>query len=58
VVDAVRRKLANAGVVGITADSAHPEAIKRNLLRVLVDSATLVPPDLRLLETGIDEARS
>ncbi|MFD9740396.1 FHA domain-containing protein [Umezawaea sp. NPDC059074] len=53
VVDGVRRKLAQGGVDGVTSASAHPEAIKRNLLRTLLDTATLVPPDLRLLETGI-----
>jgi hypothetical protein len=53
VVDGVRRRLAKAGVAGITADSAHPEAIKLNLLNVLLETATLVPPDLRLLATGV-----
>ncbi|EWC63958.1 hypothetical protein UO65_0669 [Actinokineospora spheciospongiae] len=51
-VDGVRKRLAAAGVAGVTADSAPPDAIKRNLLRVLLDTATLVPPDLRLLDTG------
>ncbi|WP_285607356.1 FHA domain-containing protein [Actinokineospora globicatena] len=55
VVDTVRRRLVAGGVGGITADSAHPEAIKHNLLRVLTESATLTPPDLRLLDTGIGE---
>lgn len=56
VVDVVRRRLAAAGVPGITADSAPPDVIKRNLLRVLVDTATLTPPDLRLLDTGLGGA--
>lgn len=53
VVDVVRRRLAAAGVPGITADSAPPEAIKRNLAAVLVETATLTPPDLRLLDAGL-----
>ncbi|AXX29875.1 FHA domain-containing protein [Actinosynnema pretiosum subsp. pretiosum] len=53
VVDVVRRRLAASGVPGVTADSAPPDAIKNNLLRVLLETATLVPPDLRLLDTGI-----
>ncbi|MFT7836895.1 FHA domain-containing protein [Saccharothrix sp. BKS2] len=58
VVDVVRRRLAAAGVPGITADSAPPEAIKRNLAAVLVDTATVTPPDLRLLDTGLRGGRS
>ncbi|MFC5058441.1 FHA domain-containing protein [Saccharothrix xinjiangensis] len=58
VVDVVRRRLAAAGVPGITADSAPPEAIKRNLAAVLVETATLTPPDLRLLDTGLRGGRS
>ena len=53
VVDAVRHRLARCGYDGVTADSAPPEAIKNNLLRFLTETATLVPPDLRLLETGV-----
>jgi hypothetical protein len=56
VVDVVRRRLAAAGVPGITADSAPPEAIKGNVLRVLVDTATPTPPDLRSLHTGLSGA--
>jgi hypothetical protein len=57
VVEEVRRKLTKAGkTIGITADSAHPEAIKLNLLRFLLETATLVPADLRLLRTGIGGA--
>lgn len=52
VVDGVRHRLARGGHDGVTADSAPPEAIKNNLLKFLTDTATLVPPDLRLLETG------
>lgn len=50
VVDGVRQRLARFGHDGMTADSAPVEAIKMNLLRFLLDTATLVPPDLRLLE--------
>ncbi|WP_328618786.1 FHA domain-containing protein [Actinokineospora pegani] len=56
-VDGVRKRLAAAGVGGVTADSAPADAIKRNLLRVLVDTATLAPPDLRLLDEGVDSPR-
>lgn len=54
VVDVVRHRLVVGGAAGVTADSAHPEAIRLNLLRILLDTATLVPPDLRLLDAGID----
>ena len=54
VVDAVRHRLTRSGHGGVTADSAPPEAIKTNLLRFLTETATLVPPDLRLLETGVE----
>lgn len=54
VVDGLRRKLIAAGVAGgIDANNAHPDKIKLNLLRFLTDSATLVPPDLCLLDVGI-----
>jgi hypothetical protein len=55
VVDEVRHELAAAGERGLTADSAHPEALRHNLIQVLLNSATLVPPDLRLLDA--DPAR-
>lgn len=49
----------NSADVHVTVgSSAHPEAIKGNLLRVLPDPAPLVPPDLRLLGTGIGGAKS
>ena len=52
VVDGVRHRLAAAGESGLTADSAHPEALRHNLIQILLKSATLVPPDLRLLDGG------
>jgi hypothetical protein len=51
-VDRVRRQLAISGHAGLTADSAHPEALRLNLVEVLLNTATLVPPDLRLLDGG------
>jgi hypothetical protein len=54
VVDGLRHKLARAGKAAVTVDSAHPEVIKLNLARFLVETATLVPPDLGLLETDAD----
>lgn len=56
VVDTVRHKLTAIGVTGLTTDTAAPEAIKGNLQRALLDTATLVPPDLRLLHAGLPEA--
>jgi hypothetical protein len=50
-VDRVRHQLAS-GHNGLTADSAHPEALRLNLVEVLLNTATLVPPDLRLLDSG------
>ena len=52
VVDGVRHRLAAEQVEGLTAESAHPEALRHNLIQVLLNSATLVPPDLRLLDGG------
>jgi hypothetical protein len=52
VVDEVRHDLAASGEARLTADSAHPEALRHNLLQVLLTTATLVPPDLRLLDGG------
>jgi hypothetical protein len=52
VVDEVRHELAAAGEAGLTADSAHPEALRHNLIQVLLHTATLVPPDLRILDGG------
>ncbi|HEX6352925.1 hypothetical protein [Actinophytocola sp.] len=51
-VDRVRYQLAAAGHTGLTAQSAHPEALRLNLVEVLLNTATLVPPDLRLLDGG------
>lgn len=56
VVDTVRHKLTALGVTGLTTDTAAPEAIKGNLQRALLDTATLVPPDLRLLHAGLPDA--
>jgi hypothetical protein len=53
VVDGVRQRLTAAGVDRLTTDTAPREALKANLLRVLLDTATLLPEDLRLLTTGI-----
>lgn len=55
VVDGVRRSMVAAGATGITADTAPTDVIKLNLQRLLLDSATLVPPDLRLLDNGIGD---
>jgi hypothetical protein len=51
-VDRVRYQLAESGHGGLTAESAHPEALRLNLVDVLLDTGTLVPPDLRLLDGG------
>jgi hypothetical protein len=48
-VDGVRHQLATRGHNGLTAESAHPESLRLNLVDVLLETATLVPPDLRLL---------
>jgi hypothetical protein len=48
-VDRVRHQLAASGHDGLTAESAHPESLRLNLVDVLLNTATLVPPDLRLL---------
>lgn len=52
VVDEVRYDLAAKGETGLTVDSAHPETLRHNLVTVLLNTATLVPPDLRLLDGG------
>ncbi|WP_236791048.1 hypothetical protein [Amycolatopsis sp. GM8] len=58
VVDGIRHKLTGLGIAGLTTDTAAPEAIKGNLMRALLDSATLVPPDLRLLQSTVEGADS
>jgi hypothetical protein len=53
VVDSVRQRLTAAGMERLTTDTAPREALKANLLRVLLDTGTLLPEDLRALSTGI-----
>jgi hypothetical protein len=55
VVDGVRHRLTLAGIERLTRETAPAEALKTNLGRVLVDTGTLLPDDLRVLETGIDD---
>jgi hypothetical protein len=55
VVDALRHRLEKLGWTGITTVTAHPEDIKANLIRLLLETATLVPPDLRLLDNGTED---
>lgn len=55
VVDGVRHRLRDAGFERLTGETAPREALKGNLQRVLVDSSTLLPEDLRVLKTGIDD---
>lgn len=50
VVDGVRHRLAKLGWAGVTVETAHPEDIKANLVRLLLETATLVPLDLRVLD--------
>ncbi|GAA0905844.1 hypothetical protein Vau01_121800 [Virgisporangium aurantiacum] len=56
VVDALRQRLTRQGCHGLTVDSAASGAIKTNLLELLARTATLIPPDLRLL--GADRPRA
>lgn len=53
VVEALRSRIAGE-YPDVVADHAHHDVIKLNLQAHLIDTATLVPSDLRLLETGID----
>lgn len=55
VVDGVRHRFTAAGIERLTRETAPAEALKVNLARVLVDTGTLLPEDLTVLETGIDE---
>ncbi|MGB3439678.1 MAG: hypothetical protein WBA97_13100 [Actinophytocola sp.] len=54
VVDGVRHRLTAAGIERLTRETAPAEALKTNLARVLVDTGTLLPEDLTILNTGID----
>lgn len=56
VVDGVRQRLTAAGIDRLTRETAPSEALKNNLARVLIDTGTLLPEDLRVLQTGIGEA--
>lgn len=50
---AVRKRLSHAGVPGLTRDEVGDpvgNALNHNLMLELVSSATLVPPDLRVLD--------
>lgn len=55
VVDGVRQRLTAAGIDRLTRDTAPAEALKANLARVLLDTGTLVPDDLRVLSAGTAE---
>ena len=55
VVDGLRQRLTDAGIEGLTRDTAPSEALKANLQRVLIDTGTLVPEDLQILKTGLTE---
>jgi hypothetical protein len=55
VVDAVKQRLTAAGIDRLTRETAPSEALKANLLRVLVDTGTLLPDDLQVLTTGIGD---
>lgn len=55
-VAAVRTRLSQAGVAGLTRDEVGEpigNSLNHNLVRELVESTTLVPPDLRLLDQEI-----
>lgn len=52
---AVRARLSKAGVAGLTREEVGEpvgNTLNHNLLRELMESTTLVPPDLRLLDTA------
>lgn len=54
---AVRKRLSAAGVAGLTRDEVGDpvgNALNHNLLLELVSSATLIPPDLRILDEADD----
>lgn len=50
VVEGLRKKLTEADRAAVNVESVPPEVIRLNLLRYLLETATLVPPDLRLLK--------
>jgi len=56
VVDGVRQRLTAAGIDRLTRETAPSEALKNNLQRVLIDTGTLLPEDLRVLQTGFGGA--
>jgi hypothetical protein len=58
VVDGVRQRLTAAGIDRLTRETAPSEALKNNLARVLVDTGTLLPEDLRVLQTGIGDTEN
>lgn len=56
VVDGVRHRLTEVHQLeGLTRETAPSETLKANLQRVLVDTGTLLPEDLRVLTTGIGD---
>jgi len=46
----VRKKLSSAELPGLDIESAHPDVIRVNLIKYLLDTGSLVPNDLRLLD--------
>jgi hypothetical protein len=55
VVDGIRHRFRDAGIERLTGETAPRGALKANLQRVLIDSGTLLPEDLRVLTTGIGD---
>lgn len=53
VVDGVRQRLTAAGIDRLTRETAPSDALKTNLWQVLVDTGTLLPEDLNVLQMGI-----
>lgn len=55
VVDGIRQRLTAAGIDRLTRETAPSDTLKENLRRVLIDTGTLLPEDLTVLQTGIGE---
>jgi hypothetical protein len=53
VVDGIRQRLTAAGIDRLTRETAPADTLKENLQRVLIDTGTLLPEDLTVLQTGI-----
>jgi hypothetical protein len=53
VVDGVRQRLTAAGIDRLTRETAPSDTLKENLRQVLIDTGTLLPEDLTVLQTGI-----